>query len=52
MHFRNKYPHLEVPLHLTGFDACEIFPSNLGRMIGMERSYDFNELELVGIANA
>lgn len=25
MHFRDKYPHLPVRLHLTGSDACEIF---------------------------
>ena len=44
MHFQNKYPHLSVPLHLTGSDACEIFFSKIGGMVGLERAYDFHEL--------
>jgi hypothetical protein len=24
-HFRDCYPHLTVPLHLTGSDSCEVF---------------------------
>ena len=48
-HFRDKYPHLSVPFHLTGSDSCEIFFSKVGGMVGMERAYDFQEL--VGCAN-
>ena len=48
-HFRDKYSHLPVPLHLTGSDSCEIFFSKIGGMVGMECAYDFHEL--VGIAN-
>ena len=48
-HFRDKYSHLPVPLHLTGSDSCEIFFSKIGGMVGMERAYDFHEL--VSIAN-
>ena len=43
-HFRDNYPHLSVPFHLTGSDACEIFFSKVGGMVGMERAYDFHEL--------
>jgi hypothetical protein len=43
-HFRDTYPHLPVPLHLTGSDSCEIFFSKIGRMVGLERTYDFHEL--------
>jgi hypothetical protein len=42
--FRDKYPSLLVPLYLTGSDACEIFFSKIGGMVGMERAYDFHEL--------
>ena len=48
-HFRDKYPHLVVPLHLTGSDSCEVFFSKIGGMVGMERAYDFQEL--LGAAN-
>ena len=48
-HFRDKYPHLSVPFHLTGSDACEVFFSKVGGMVGMERAYDFQEL--LGAAN-
>ena len=43
-HFRDVYPHLPVPLQLTGSDSCEIFFSKIGGMNGMERSYDFHDL--------
>ena len=48
-HFRDRYPHLQVPLHLTGSDSCEIFFSKIGGMNGNERAYDFHEL--LGTAN-
>ena len=48
-HFRDKYPHLSVPFHLTGSDSCEVFFSKVGGMVGMERAYDFQEL--LGAAN-
>ena len=48
-YFCDAFPHLPVPLHLTGSDSCEIFFSKVGRMQGMERAYDFKEL--VGCAN-
>lgn len=44
MHFRDKYPHLPIPLHLTGSDACEVFFSKIGGMVGLEIAYDFHEL--------
>lgn len=44
LHFRDNYPNLVVPLHLTGSDSCEIFFSKIGGMNGMERAYDFHEL--------
>lgn len=44
LHFRDNYPNLVVPLHLTGSDSCEIFFSQIGGMNGMERAYDFHEL--------
>jgi hypothetical protein len=31
-HFRDKYPHLPVPLYLTGGDSCEILFSKVGGM--------------------
>ena len=43
-HFRDKFPNLAVPLHLTGSDSCEIFFSRIGGMNGLERAYDFHEL--------
>ena len=43
-HFRDRYPELAVPLHLTGSDSCEIFFSRIGGMNGLERAYDFHEL--------
>ena len=43
-YFRDNYPNLPVPLHLTGSDSCEIFFSKIGGMNGMERSYDFHDL--------
>jgi hypothetical protein len=48
--FRDFYPTLEVPLHLTGSDSCEIFFSRIGGMQGMERAYNFHEL--INCANA
>jgi hypothetical protein len=44
IHFQDRYPHLSVPLHLTGSNSYEIFFSKIGGMCGMERAYDFNEL--------
>ena len=44
VHFRDRYAHLPVPLHLTGSDSCEIFFSKIGGMNGNERAYDFHEL--------
>ena len=49
-HFRDKYPHLIVPFHLTGSDSCKIIFSKGGGMVGMEKAYDF--YELVGCANS
>ena len=43
-HFRDNYPNVPVPLHLTGSDSCEIFFSKISGMNGMERSYDFHDL--------
>ena len=43
-HFRDKFPNLVVPLHLTGSDSCEIFFSRIGGMNGQERAYDFHQL--------
>ena len=43
-HFRDRYLHLRVLLHLTGSDACEIFFSKIGGMEGNERAYDFHQL--------
>ena len=43
-HFRDKFPNLAVPLHLTGSDSCEFFFSRIGGMNGLERAYDFHEL--------
>jgi hypothetical protein len=48
--FRDFYPALEVPLHLTRSDSCEIFFSRIGGMQGMERAYNFHEL--INCANA
>jgi hypothetical protein len=45
--FREHYPNLQVPLHLTGFDNCEKKFSRIG---GMERAYNFHEL--INCANA
>jgi hypothetical protein len=39
------YSHLPVPLYLIGSDCCEIFFSKVGGMYGMERAYDFHELQ-------
>lgn len=33
-----------MPFHLIGSNACEIFFSKVGGMVGMERAYDLNEL--------
>ena len=35
-HFRDKYSHLPVSLHLTGSDSCEVFFSKVEGMQGME----------------
>ena len=43
-HFRDRFPNLPVPLHLTGSDSCEIFFSQIGGMNGHERAYDFHKL--------
>ena len=43
-HFRDMYPHLPVPLHLTGSDSCEKNFSKIGGMNGMEWCYDFHDL--------
>ena len=43
-HFRDKYPHLAVLLHLTSSDACEIFFSKIRGMEGHERAYNFHQL--------
>jgi hypothetical protein len=42
--FRDSYPGLQVPLHLTGSDSCKIFFSRIGGMVGMEKAYNFHEL--------
>lgn len=42
-HFRDKYPHLPVLLHLTSNDACEFIFSKIGGMEGNERAYDFHQ---------
>jgi hypothetical protein len=42
--FRDRFPSLPVPLHLTRSYSCEIFFSKIRRMVGMERAYDFHEL--------
>jgi hypothetical protein len=38
--FRDHFSTLSVPLHLTGFDSCEIFFSRVCGMVGMERAYN------------
>jgi len=48
-HFRDKCPHLAIPLHLINSDSCEIFFSNIGGMVELERARDFHEL--VGSTN-
>jgi hypothetical protein len=42
--FRDNFPGLPIPLHLTGSDCCEQFFSKVGGMKGHERSYDLAEL--------
>ena len=42
--FRDFYPQLECPLHLTGSDGAEIFFSKIGGMIGMERAFDISDV--------
>ena len=37
-------PIFQFFLHLTRSDACEIFVSKIGGMVGLERAYDFHEL--------
>ena len=46
VHFKNKYPHLPIPLHLIDSDSCEIFNffEKIGGMVGLERVYDFDEV--------
>ena len=44
VHFRDRYPHLSVPLHLTRSDSCEIFFSKIRGMVEMEQAYDFCEM--------
>ena len=47
--FQDRHNHLEVPLSLTGLDACEIFFIKVGRMIQNERNYDgCDRVESVG----
>lgn len=43
-HSRSRYSHLPISLHLIASDACEIFFSKIGGMVGVERAYDFHEL--------
>ena len=31
-HFRNKYSHLSIPLHLSRSDSCKVFFSKVGGM--------------------
>ncbi len=42
--FKDNFPTLPMPLHMTGSDACEQFFSKVGGMNGHERSYDIAEL--------
>ena len=42
--FRDFYPSLKCPLHLTGTYAAEIYFSKIGGMIGQERAFDFGDL--------
>jgi hypothetical protein len=49
LHFRDKYAHLPVPLHLAGSDSCKVFFSKIEGMVGLERAYDFHEV--VGTAH-
>lgn len=42
--FRDNFPHLPIPLHLTRSDSCEQFFSKVGNMKDHERSYDLSEL--------
>lgn len=44
MHFKDKYPHLIVPLHPTSNTSCEIFYSEIGGMVGLKRAYDFHKV--------
>lgn len=43
MHFRDKYPHLTIPLHLTSSDLYEIFFFKVAEMVGQERAYNLHE---------
>ncbi|MCO5573933.1 hypothetical protein L7F22_027711 [Adiantum nelumboides] len=50
--WRDFYPGLKCPLHLTGSNAAEIFFSKIGSMVGQERSYDLMDmLHTAGILN-
>ena len=50
--FREKHPHLHVPLSCTGSDACENFFSKVGGMVRNERCYDgFDLLSSTGALN-
>ena len=42
--FRDFYLNLHVPLYLIGSNCCEIFFSQIRRMVEMERAYNFHEL--------
>lgn len=48
--FHEKYSHLNVFFHLTSSDSYEMFFYKMGGMVGMERTYDFQEL--VNCANS
>ena len=48
--FQDRHSHLEVPLSLTGSNACEIFFSEVGGMIQNKRNY--NGCDLVESAGA
>ena len=42
--FRDQYSNLPCALNLTRLDVCENFFSKVDGMVGVDRTYDFNDL--------
>lgn len=43
-YYRDNFPHLECPLHLTGSEPCEVYFSANGQWIGNHHNYTFLEM--------